>query len=240
MTIIRLEEVDSTNLYAKKNLSGFDDKTVIVADCQTLGHGRFNRKWVDLGKDNIYMSVILKPDEQYSNNFPNITQLLSVIICQTLEDYNVKAQIKWPNDVLVNNKKIAGILCESVVQGNKFKGIILGAGINLNSNQKDLSLISDKEATALNLELSCDKISKEEFLQDLLKKFFIIYDSFLKNGFSLIYDEYVKRTCFLGKEISVRVFEENKSGIAKLINKSGELVLDENKKDVILTMGDIL
>lgn len=240
MNIIRLEEVDSTNLYAKKNLVALPDRTVVLAKHQTSGRGRFDRTWIDLGDDNIFMSVILKPSDNFMQCYPNLTQYLSLILCQTLEEYDLNPKIKWPNDVLINGKKIAGILSETVMLGNSFKGLVLGIGINLNANEYSLKKIKDKEATALNLEIHVEKVDSDEFLNNLLNKFFDGYDKFLKEGFAIIKDDYLCRACFLNNNVSVQVFNEKKSGIAKSITDSGELVLKQDDKELILTMGDIL
>lgn len=240
MNIIRLDEIDSTNLYAKQHLSELGDMTVIVADRQTAGRGRFNRSWIDLGRDNIFATIVLKPSETFDEKYTNITQFLSVMMCKVFEQYGVSPSIKWPNDVLIDGKKIAGILSETVVQGQKFKGIMLGFGINLNAEKDALLNIKDKEATALNLEINSDYIDKEKFLNDLLNEFFGNYDLFLNDGFAIIKNDYLSRACFLNKEISVQVFNEQKSGYAKAINDSGELVIEKDNKELVLTMGDIL
>lgn len=238
-TLKRLKEVNSTNLFAKENLSEIEDKTVIIADRQTSGRGRFNRTWIDLGDDNIFATIVLKPSNTFESTYTNLTQYLSVVICKTMEEYGVETSIKWPNDVLINGKKIAGILSETVVQGAKFKGMMLGFGINLNADKKSLSEIKDKDATALNLETT-KYIDKEEFLNKLLNRFFDKYDEFLKTGFAMIKDDYISRACFLNQDISVQIFNEKKCGYAKLINNSGELVIEKDNKELVLTMGDIL
>ena len=143
------------------------------------------------------------------------------------------------NDVLVDGKKIAGILSESVMQGHNFKGLVLGAGINLNVKSEDLKQITDKEVTALNLEIG-QTINKNIFLDKLINKFFENYDNFLQNGFNMIETDYIKRACFLGKEISVKGFNNTVSGLAKSINSAGELVLEKDGNDVTVTIGDIL
>lgn len=239
-TVKRLEQVNSTNLYAKENLSEIQDKTVIIADKQTAGRGRFNRSWIDLGNDNIFATIVLKPSEKFDNVYTNLTQYLSVIICNVMEEYGVEPFIKWPNDVLINGKKTAGILSETVMQGTKFKGIMLGFGINLNADTKSLTQITDKEATALNIETDSKHIDKEEFLNKLLNRFFDKYNEFLKTGFAIVKEEYINRACFLNKEISVQVLNDKKTGIAKKINDFGELVLEQKNKELVLTMGDIL
>lgn len=239
MYIVRLDEVNSTNLYAKANIASLSDKTIIIADKQTSGRGRFDRKWVDLGQGNIFMSIILKPSDKFSDVYTNMTQYLSVVLCKTLEQYGLSPCIKWPNDVLVSNKKIAGILSETVMQGNNFKGLVLGVGINLNSSEEAVKQIKDKEVTALNIELSC-VVDKEEFLNKLLNNFFENYDNFLEKGFVTIKNDYLNRAYFLNREISVKVFNETKSGIAKSVSDNGELVLEKDDKELVLTMGDIL
>ena len=239
LNIITLAEVNSTNLYAKANLADIADKTVICADKQTSGRGRFERAWVDLGSGNIFMSLVLKPSEKFKPFYSNLTQYFSVILCEILEEYGLKPQIKWPNDVLVDGKKIAGILSESVMQGHNFKGLVLGAGINLNANPDDLKQITDKEVTALNIEVN-KSIDKTIFLDRFLDKFFASYDKFLEKGFVMIKNDYIKRACFLGKEISVKGFNNTIFGTAKSINSAGELVLEKDGNEITVTMGDIL
>ena len=240
MNIIRLEKVDSTNKYAKLHLADLPDKSIILADRQTQGRGRFDRKWVDLGNDNVFMTFVLKPSSEFSQNYPNLTQYLCVTLCKVLEAYGLSPEIKWPNDVLIDGRKIAGILSESVVQGGVFKGLVLGIGVNLNSDINSLKSITDKVATALNIETNCENIDKEEFVEKLCEEFFKNYVDFLKTGFVMIKDYYLDKACFLDKDISVQVFNEKKSGTVKEVNDLGELVLEKDSKELVLTMGDIL
>lgn len=239
INITELEEVNSTNFYAKSNLAVIADRTLIYANKQTDGRGRFERAWIDFGEGNIFMSLVLKPSDTFKAVYANLTQYFSVILCEMLEEYGLEPKIKWPNDVLVNGKKIAGILSETVMQGHNFKGLVLGAGINLNARQEDLSIVTDKEVTALNLEIK-EFIDKKSFLNSLAEKFFSNYDKFLMQGFPMIENDYIKRACFLEKEISLKVFNNTISGYAKNVNHSGELVLLQNEKEITVTMGDIL
>lgn len=240
MREVRLEETDSTNNFAKLHLDEFADKTVIYAMRQNYGRGRLNRIWVDLGEGNLFMSVVLKPSDKHKEVFPNLTQYLSVCLCKILENYGLKPQIKWPNDVLINGKKIAGILSESVMQsGGRFKGIVLGIGVNLNAEQKDIDAIPDKIATALNLEIN-KVINTDEFRKNLVNEFFSNYEKFLEQGFEYIKHDYISRNCFLDKELNIQVFNEIKSGVAKSVSDRGELVLQKDNNEFVLTIGDIL
>ena len=240
MNIIQLEEVNSTNLYAKENLASLEDRTVIIANSQTCGRGRFDRKWIDLGDGNLFMTIVLKPSDKFEEVYSNLTQYLSIVLVRVLEEYGLSPKIKWPNDVMVNNGKISGILSETVMHGSNFKGLVLGIGVNLNADKGDLKQIKERVATALNIELEREYVDKKLFTEKLLNEFFKNYEEFLKQGFSMIKKEYIERCNILGKEISVQVFNDKKSGFAKSINDNGELVLEKNNKEFILTMGDIL
>ncbi len=239
MNYIALEEIDSTNNYAKTKISCFADRTVVHAKRQALGRGRLTRRWVDFGEGNLFMSIILKPSDTFSEIYPNITQYLSVVLCRVLELYGLNAQIKWPNDVLINGKKIAGILSESVMQGGNFKGLVVGIGVNLNANQADVDSVPDKIVTALNLELG-QYVDLEKFRTSLVEEFFKNYDKFLENGFAMIKEEYINRNCFLNKELNVQIFNNIESGLADSITDKGELVLLKKDKKLVLTIGDIL
>ena len=239
MEVVKLEKVDSTNNWAKSNIASLKDFTCVAADCQTNGRGRLNRSWIDLGCGNIFASIVLKPSETFNEIYPNLTQYLSVVLCEVFEDYGLVPQIKWPNDVLIDGKKIAGILSETVMEGNTLKGIVLGFGVNLKSEEGDLKNIPDKIATSLNLEIG-KIITPEEFLNVLFEKFEKNYDEFLSKGFEFIKDDYVKRTDFLGKEISVKGFDKTQFGVAGEITARGELVLEKDSGEkVVLTIGDI-
>ena len=222
MNIIHLDEVNSTNLYAKQNLEILSDRTIVIADKQTNGRGRFDRTWIDLGEENLFMTIILKPSSSFNEVYANLTQYLSVVLVKILEEYGLSPKIKWPNDVMVNDGKISGILSETVMQGSNFKGIVLGIGVNLNADKGDLKQIKERVATALNIELNREYIDKKLFTEKLLNEFFKNYEEFLKLGFSMIKKEYVQKCNFLNKEISVQV------------------VLEKNNIEFILTMGDIL
>lgn len=240
MYIIRLEETKSTNSYAKLRIKDLKDRTSIVARRQTSGRGRFSRSWVDLGGDNLFLTIILKPSDTFNDVYPNLTQYMSVVLCEIFEQYGISPEIKWPNDVQINGRKIAGILSETVMSGSCLEGIVLGVGVNLNSTKENLSKIQDKAATSLNLEC-CRDINLEMFLNQLLTKFFEEYDEFLKNGFEYIKNDYIKRNCFLSKELSVKGFNSITTGFAKCVNNRGELVLQtDDNKETVLTIGDIL
>lgn len=239
MNLFYLEEIDSTNKYAKEHIQDLSDKTVVYTFNQTNGRGRLERKWSYLGKDNIYASVVLKPSEEMREVYSNLTQYLCVVLAQTFEEYGVEPKIKWPNDIQINSKKISGILAEGVIEKGKLEGLVLGFGINLNTKKELLDKI-DQPATSLNIEIG-EEIDKEIFLKKLLAKFCLMYDKFIETGFLLIKEEYLKRAGFLNKNISVKIFDKTISGLAKDITDNGALrLIGKDNQEHILLIGDIL
>ena len=239
MEIIHLEEINSTNEYVKKHMSEFDNLTVVYASRQTDGHGRLERKWIDTGSDNLYMTIVLKPFEDLNPIYPNFTQYLSVILSLVLEEeYKLLPQIKWPNDVLINGKKIAGILAEGSFQAGKFHGLALGLGVNLNTPAETLLKI-DKPATSIYNETGIN-VDVENFIEKLLTKFCLLYDKFVCNGFNSVKDLYIERAFFIGTEVTINVLGKVHVGIAECITDDGSLLLNENKKKNVYYIGDIL
>ena len=220
------------------------------------------RTWVDTGDENLYLTFVLKPFKEMNPIYANLTQYLSLILCYVLEEeYNLKPQIKWPNDVLVNNKKtkkakgsrslyrnwrnwyfnnkkIAGILSEGTTQAGVFQGLALGIGVNLNTPNEKLAKI-DKPATSI-LSETTQIVDKTEFIKKLCTKFFLLYDNFIEKGFSSIKSFYTDRASFLGKDISINVLGDVHRGIAMDVSDDGSLILRESDKDNVYFIGDIL
>ena len=239
MNFLFLEEVDSTNKYAKEHFAELNNFTIIHTDNQTAGRGRLERKWENTGANNIYASILIKPNCKISNIFSNLTQYLCLVIAEVFEEYEINPQIKWPNDIRVNKKKISGILAESIITGNKVDALILGFGINLNCQENVIKSIS-QPATSLNLEIGME-IDKKTFLKKVVDKFCLRYNNFIEEGFLLIREDYIRRAEFLNTPVTVKVFDKEISGIAKNITEEGALeIVDKNNNKHVLLIGDIL
>ena len=235
--VIKFASLDSTNSYAIKNIGRLDDRDIIVADIQTAGRGRFDRKWISDVPDNIYMSFVLKPQGDYTKlPLSNYTHYLAVVLAETLKSYGVNALIKWPNDVKVDGKKISGILSQTSFTNMSFNGIVVGVGINLNQKQSDIAAVS-QPATSLNLILG-RHINNEDFMYKLLDGFFARYDEFVEKGFAFIRQSYLSKCMSLGKEMTVHTVSGDIAGIAVDIDNDGRLRLDTPTGLVTLTEGD--
>ena len=167
--IIYIEEIDSTQDEAKRNLDSLSDGTYIVTDKQTKGKGTHGRVWYDKGYENICGSFVLKPGCDISK-IDGLTTLIAKCIVKALkETYEIDVSIKEPNDIILNSKKLAGILTESVTSNGIVKSIIVGIGLNV--SQLDF----DKEIVDLATSL------KKEFGRDfdrelIISEFFNIFE----------------------------------------------------------------
>ncbi len=239
-TIVTLDEVPSTNSYVLENMPYLDNGTIIYTSNQTAGRGRYNRHWVCDETDNIYMSFVLKPVNIKNYPFPNLTQYLTVCVCKILErDFNLAPVIKWPNDILVNNCKISGILAETGMKNNTVQGIALGLGLNVNMGKETLEKI-DQKATSLSV-LTGRNYNSEKIVRNICDEFFNNYSSFVEKGFNYIKDEYLKRCFFLGKNITISENGEKREYFAQAIDDNGFLtVKDKFNNQCKIVTGDVL
>ena len=229
--ILRFDQLDSTNAYAKRNCSLIVDQSIIVAKTQTAGRGRLSRTWLS-EPGGLYFSVVLKPTQ--TDFLPNLTQLMALAVCQTLHTLNVPAQLKWPNDVLVNGQKICGILSEAVTSANGFEALVLGVGINV--SQKDLSRAGQP---AVSLSMLGLQQSEGKILDAALEHFFAQYETVLQNGFSAIRAAYLKHFPYIGKEVKIQNGPTPARGTVETISPEGKLVLHTPEGQTIISIGDM-
>lgn len=222
--LLEFDQLPSTNAYALEHLASLHHADVIVARIQTAGRGRLQRRWISHHPGNASLSIVLKSPPAPLPFLPATTHYLAVVLCQTLELEGVVPAIKWPNDVHVGGRKIAGILAEARVDGEQFLGIALGLGVNLNLPDAAVAAI-DQPATALNLLLG-EPVDRNRFVQRLLNRFFAGLDAFLCGGFESIRHEYERRASFLGQLITVRHITTESSGTARGLDSDGALLLE--------------
>ena len=168
--IVHFETIDSTNDYAKKVASQEPEGTVIISEEQTKGKGRIGRQWHSKSKEGIWMSIILKPN-MIPQKAPFITLIAGASIAKVLNDLGVQANIKWPNDIIINNKKVAGILTELSAEIDRINYIILGIGINV----KTMEFSQEISEIATSLYKEGHKISRVDIIRKILKEFENLY-----------------------------------------------------------------
>lgn len=238
--LIEFAELDSTNRYACAHLADLQHGDVIRADLQTGGRGRLNRSWISHLPGNLCLSLVLKPDPADVARLPlaNLSQLLALATCRALDTFEVSASVKWPNDIQLDGRKLAGILAETVTKGRNFQGLVLGLGMNLNLDAATLATI-DQPATSLNLHRATP-VSAQTVSSAVLQEFFGQYDAFMRSGFGLIRDEFLRRCQFLGEPIKVRRANEILHGRAMDVNLDGALTMvDRDGQDHIIDIAEM-
>jgi len=231
--------LSSTNTVAKDYAGKrAKDGTVVVAEIQTQGRGRLNRPWIS-PKGGVWLSVILRT-KLAAEEAPKITLIASVAVARTLHRlWNLKSEVKWPNDVLIGGKKICGILTEASIAGKHVNAIIVGIGINANFDLEDLPYDLWKSTTTLK-EVIGKHVNREELICVLLKEFEECFELFKERKIGRLLDEWREMACFLGKRIEVKSFRENWAGKAIDIDESGALIveLDNGERKRVLS-GDV-
>lgn len=175
--ITLLQSVGSTNDYIKKHLSSLNHGSLVLAHEQTVGKGRLGRQWSSPAGKTISMSLLLKPSNQ-KLRYAILTQMAAASLVRSLAT-NSHAEIKWPNDVLVNKKKISGILTEAEYSGNQLEGIIIGIGINTNLDKENIPLPLREKASSLKIEV--ETVDPNKIISKFLEFFETYYESWLSD-----------------------------------------------------------
>lgn len=225
------DSLPSTNDEAKRQaLLGAPSRSVYVAKKQSAGKGRLGRKFLSMDDKGLYFSVLLKPLEE-KNFIPTelITLHAAMSVCKAIEDLSGHTcDIKWPNDILIHNKKICGILSESSITSGKSDYIIIGIGLNVNNTYFDNSIA--KKASSLYIELK-QIFSKTKILNSIL-------DNFFKFSFDL--SLYKKKCISLGKKVEATYEQKKVTGIAVDIDSKGNLIINTTSNQKIkIHSGDV-
>jgi len=238
--VLYFQGLPSTNDVAKElALRGVREGTVIVAETQTSGRGRLKRKWIS-PEGGIWLSIILRP-KTAPKHTPKLTLMASVAVAKTIRKlFPVRAEIKWPNDILISNKKVCGILTEAKTRGEALDFVIIGIGINANFDVNSLPNSLRYSSTTLKEELK-KEVERESVLRTLLNETDYYYDMFKKEEFGTILKEWRHFASFLGSYVKVVSHKEKIEGWAIDIDGDGALMVklrDETMRKV--TAGDIV
>ena len=240
-TILKLDEVDSTNKYTLENLSSLEDYTAVVAKTQTAGKGRKGRNWISTDGQNLYFSLLVKEPKINLSEISGIPQLMGLAVHQSLNHAGVKnSWIKWPNDVYVERKKICGILCESRFKGSQIEGLVIGVGVNVNSTQESLDSI-DAPATSVRV---CTNdtapFNTEELLHLILNNFHKAYSKWLNpESRSELLEEWRQSSRLIGKAVKLSGDSEEICGTVADFSTNGEIIIQTEKGFQNFSYGDL-
>ncbi|MGQ0541862.1 MAG: biotin--[acetyl-CoA-carboxylase] ligase [Blastocatellia bacterium] len=239
-TLLSFDTIDSTNTEALKQARlGADEGLCIIALQQTAGRGRHGRVWVSEIDAGLYFSIVLRPKIE-TKYLPLITLMAGVAVHDTLEEFGIKSDIKWVNDLMVNEKKISGILAETT-ETNKGLAVIVGIGINLKSTNfpPEIADIATSIEAETNVMPDAANVSLIEILSNYLAYFYSMMHG--ENGPAEILSEWRRRSSyFSGKSVSVMLESETLVGTTDGLEENGALRLRMSDGGVtIIQAGDV-
>jgi len=234
--IIWLEEIDSTNRYAVSRFDELPDATLVVARHQTAGRGRHQRVWVSPADENVYASFVVK-------NFPHpihkSSWIGSLAVLDTFAEIvpEVDVLLKWPNDIYCKEKKIAGLLCEGIVQGEQ-RGAVIGIGVNINMPGEVLDRI-DQPATSV-LRETGKKLILKKFIKSLAKH---LCRRYISGSIYIdqIYNEWKSKNFILNRSVEIITGRKDEVLKGKVVDigEDGDLYFNTGEEVVRLFSGDV-
>jgi BirA family biotin operon repressor/biotin-[acetyl-CoA-carboxylase] ligase len=223
--VVFFPTIDSTNSYGLRLLRrAAKDTTLIVADYQSGGRGREQRRWLSATGKALLFSIALVLPADYSG-LQFLTLLGAVSVAEVLrESFGLEARIKWPNDVVVAGRKIAGVLTEVAPLATGKHGVVLGIGVNVNQNEKDFEPEIRKKATSVLLATGKDA-SRLDLLSKIVSRIDAYYGEFLRNERGGILSSCKQLSSTLGRAVSIRTHQGPLVGTAAGIEDDGGLVV---------------
>lgn len=222
--VFSYDEVDSTNDQASRFAEdGGAEGTLVLAEAQRKGRGRLGREWVSLKQTGLWSSLVLKP-QVHPSKVATLTLMAALAVVEAIEQVSgLQAQIKWPNDVYLNGKKVCGILSEMRSEPDQIRFVILGVGVNLNLT--DFPEEIQSVATSVSAE-SGQTVSRVLFLCHYLETFEKLYTQFPGNVADVI--EQAKEKCLtLGNNVTIKVGDQTVEGKAIDLDETGALILEK-------------
>lgn len=225
--------VSSTQIIARNLAKNNEpDRTVVIASTQFCGKGRMNREWESVPDHGLYFSMILRPKVD-PTHISELSLLTAVALVNAIKNVSgLSVRIKWPNDIMYENKKICGILSESAFNSDKVEYVIIGIGINVNQKLADFSNAISKIASSISINV--DKyIDLDTLFLAFLRCFDYWYDIWQQNGAHLIIPEWNKFNCTIGKKVNL--YDDGKelcSGLAVAIDGAGNLIIKDTAQKI--------
>ena len=237
--VLYFDTIDSTNTKAQELAEkGYPSGTLVVADKQESGKGRRGRSWVSPSGTGIFMTLMIKPDIN-PNNASMLTLVAALAVAKAITSVTgEEAMIKWPNDIVVNGKKVCGILTEMNAQFDYINHIVVGIGINVH-NESFPEEISQM-ASSLMIEAGGKRFHRAQIIAEAMSYFEQYYDTFLKTqDLSALVREYDKLLVNRNKSVRVQDPKEPFDGKAMGITPKGELIVDTWESRKLVSSGEV-
>jgi BirA family biotin operon repressor/biotin-[acetyl-CoA-carboxylase] ligase len=202
---------------------GAEEGTVVVADAQTAGRGRLGRDWVSRPYLNLYTSLILRPAIAPADA-PQLSLAAGVAVADALEAEGVDAGIKWPNDVLIEGRKVCGVLTEIEAEADMVGFVVVGIGVNLNSEPEDFPTELQDKAVSVRMARG-RRVDRARFAANLFACFERAYDRWRDGGFGALREDWQQRAVLIGRPVEVAGAGDRMVGTCVGIDSDGALLL---------------
>lgn len=215
---------DSTNSRAVEQAEkGAPDGTVVCADAQSSGRGRFGRRWESPPGLNLYLSMLLRPPIE-PHLAPQLTLVTAIALAKAVESAaGIPTGLKWPNDLYLGGRKAAGILAEMSADQDRLRHVVIGAGLNVNADSVDFPEELRDKATSLRISAG-RSFRRVEVLALFLDAFADCFDQFLSGGFEALHHEWSSRSFLDGKRVVLRHRDEDVEGTVMGVDENGALL----------------
>jgi BirA family biotin operon repressor/biotin-[acetyl-CoA-carboxylase] ligase len=235
--LITLRCVDSTQDYGRKVANaGAPEGTVVVALEQKAGKGRMRRTWSS-PRGGLWFTLLLRPSIPMRELY-KLTLLFGVSVARALESYGLKPYLKWPNDVLVDGKKICGILLEISGEPDRVDYVLVGIGLNVNFSSRDLPDDIHSSSTSIYDALN-RRVDRADLLCRILEDSEHLYLSAIKEGFQNVINAWRLMSCTIGRTVTVQSFGTSISGRAVDIDDDGSLIVKTKEGLKKIYSGDV-
>ncbi len=237
--VVHWEEIDSTNVQAARLArAGAAEGTLAVAERQTRGRGRLGRTWVSPAHVNLYASVVLRPTLPPAQA-PQICLAAAVAVARTLDGLAPgRVAIKWPNDCLLDGRKVAGMLTEMSAELDRVHWVVLGIGVNLNAGTRGFS--PELRATATSVRLATGRrVDRVAFTAALCGALEGVYDRLLDRGFESLVDDWEAYSCLTGRDVTVDCAGRRVAGRVRGLDGAGRLILAAPQGEEHIVAGDV-
>ncbi len=234
------KEIDSTNNYAKTLAAdGHPEGTVVIAESQSSGRGRRGRQWYSDSGQGIFLSLILRPPLPV-NELSRINMAIALAIVDALQEVGIKSGIKWPNDILIKDRKIAGILTEAITDMDGIEFIVSGIGLNVNTLIEDFPAELRAIVTSVREEAG-RMVSRVHLLQILLLKLEQRYQQLISGAFTEILEQVRTLSLVIGRDITIKQLGGITEGRAIDIDNNGFLLVRYGQGNIHhLMSGEVL
>lgn len=233
------ETTDSTNVQAAR-LAREDaaEGTLVLAERQTQGRGRLGRRWVSPARVNLYASFVLRP-RLAPADAPQLALVAAVAVARALTPLAPgRVAIKWPNDCLLDGKKVAGILTEMDAEVDRIRAVVLGIGVNLNAPARAFPAELRSIATSVQLATGV-LVDRPRFAAALCATLEDVYDRTVRDGFAVIAPEWESYSCLTGRRVTIDCGGRRSEGTVRGIDATGRLVLDGATGEERIMAGDV-